>query len=345
LHLDNIFFSLSCEHPTLPRAEVSAILEAENIPFKVKFSIPGVYRIEAPLSSISVIVKRASMVFSGCREIVFCKGNYNSIFNTCKSVDWSFLRGRRFLVRVRRVMGSCSGVSTILLERKIGSIIYNSLDGEASVDLHNPKFLLQGVLSEGFFILGLVLGRVKRGKFNARRPKFRPFHHPSSLDPFICRLFVNLSRARMGSLFLDPFCGSGGFLIEAAMIGCKVIGLDVDKAMIKGCKLNMKYYGLNPLSLVKGDARHLPFRKVNCIATDPPYGRSASTKGLSLKELLADFFSEVSAVLVRGGHICIASPSNIDLTSMGLNSGFTLVETHMMRVHKSLTRIICVFKR
>jgi len=63
LYLDNIFFSLSCEHPTLPRAEVSAILEAENIPFKVKFSIPGVYRIEAPLSSISVIVKRASMVF------------------------------------------------------------------------------------------------------------------------------------------------------------------------------------------------------------------------------------------------------------------------------------------
>ena len=122
------------------------------------------------------------------------------------------------------------------------------------------------------------------------------------------------------------------------------MGLDVDKLMVDGSEINLRYYVSEPWNLILGDAKNLPLRAVDCIATDPPYGRSASTKGWKLNLLLRRFLEEASSLLRKGGYLCLGAPSTVDLSSLGVDAGFKLVESHRMRVHKNLTRVVCVFK-
>lgn len=342
--MDNIFFRLSCEYPSLSLSEVRAIMEAERIPYKFKNSPPCIFRVLMPIDHVDIILKRSSMTLFGAKELVFCTADHENIIKSCKDVDWAFISGRSFCVRVKRLLASSTNLSTKMLEIEIGRLINNSLGGSAYVNLENPDVTIIGVLSGGYFILGVLIGESSRRTFHSRWVGSRPFIHPSSLNPIISRLFVNLCRARRGSIFLDPFCGSGGFLIEAALIGCEVIGLDIDEKMIHGCKRNMNFFGFNNFHLMLGDARNLPFRFVNYVATDPPYGRTASTKGTNLKYLLLDFLKDIRDLLSKDGYLCLAAPSNVGLSNLGLDVGFNLVESHLMRVHKSLVREICVFK-
>ncbi|MEM2136376.1 MAG: methyltransferase domain-containing protein [Candidatus Methanomethylicia archaeon] len=342
--MENIFFRLSCEHSSLPIAEIKAIMEAENIPYKHKFSPPCTLRVSMPLNYVDVVLKRSSMTLFCAKELVFCDAEYKSIIKSCRDVDWSFLSGKSFYVRVKRVLSSSMMLSTRILELEIGRIINDSLHGCAHVNFKSQDITIIGILSGDNFILGIFLGESSRSVFHSRWVGYRPFIHPSSLDPITSRLFVNLCRVRRGNVFLDPFCGFGGLLIEAALIGCEVIGLDVDEKMIRGCKSNMEFLGINRFHLILGDARSLPLKSINYVATDPPYGRTASTKGMNLKILLLNFLEEMKVLLSKNGYVCLAAPINIGLSYLGLNAGFNLVESHLMKVHKSLIREICVFK-
>jgi tRNA (guanine10-N2)-dimethyltransferase len=155
---------------------------------------------------------------------------------------------------------------------------------------------------------------------------------------------VNLSGARPGSRFLDPFVGSGGLLIEASLVGCDTIGIDIVLEMVKGSKTNLQSLRSSWQSVCLGDARHLPIREVDAVATDPPYGRSSSTRGRETQALVEDFLGEVSTILKTGSKICLSVPSDVHVN--GIASGhLKTVEEHLMRVHRSLTRKITVFSK
>ncbi len=340
-----LFFILSGEHPTLPPAEVKAILEAEEVNYILVRERPHLIEIEAPISACERVCSRASMTLQCCIKLFECNANYEDIYRACRNVEWSFIGDKSYAVRVKRIRGASPEISTRILEREIGAIIYGKLGCRAKVNLVNPEILIQGILIDDQFLLGLSIKKIKRGVFELRRPKYRPFFHPSSLNAIISRLFVNLSRAKRGEVFLDPFCGAGSFLIEASLIGCQVIGLDVDQAMVEGARINLVHFNVSPIALIHGDAKHLPLKCVDSIATDPPYGRSASTRGLSVGELIERFLYEAGNILRRGRFMCIASPSTLDLEGMAKSAGFRVVELHSMRVHKSLTRLIAVLSK
>ena len=68
------------------------------------------------------------------------------------------------------------------------------------------------------------------------------------------RALVNMSGAIPGEWILDPFCGTGGTLIEASLIGCRAAGTDADPEMIAGSRINL------PAAMTgTADARYLPF--------------------------------------------------------------------------------------
>ena len=93
------------------------------------------------------------------------------------------------------------------------------------------------------------------------------------------------------------------------------------------------------------DARYPPVAKVDCIVTDPPYGRSASTLGASTIRIVEDFLSAVGDKIPRGRRICMASPKTIRIADAGEKAGFKHLESHFVYVHRSLTREIVVFER
>jgi len=153
-----------------------------------------------------------------------------------------------------------------------------------------------------------------------------------------------LARVPMVGTLLDPFCGTGGVLLEAAELGLRGVGIDREKGMVMGTRTSLRSAGSAP-DLAVADAGRLPLRPgtVHGIATDPPYGRAASTRGEAIDRLYGRAFQAFAELLPRGGHLAIVLPSEkwIERGSKSLE----LVEAHALRVHRSLVRHFCVFVR
>lgn len=241
-------------------------------------------------------------------------------------------------VRSRRVGESALKVSTSAISRKVGAVLARN----RRVDLDKPEVLLRILISDRLHFLR-VKEEVDRRQFDARKVGERPFFSPISLHPRLARALVNLTRVRRGEILLDPFCGTGGILIEASLIGVKVLGSDVSPVMIKGCERNLRHFRapFERLEVVDvGDILET-FGRVHAIATDPPYGRAASTRREGVHHLYRRAMIAMRDALISGGWLALVQPLPCPQPSDQL----VQVEAHIQRVHRSLTRNYCVFRR
>ena len=340
-----LFFLVSGEHQTLPVSEVQAILEAEGIKYRILENLTQVLRLEVDPNSVEPIKFRSALTRVCCREIFNCEANISEILANISSGSMEeFIEGDSFAVRVRRVKGVTPELVRVELERKLGEQILKTVK-TSRVNLSNPQKTFFGVLTDKRFIFGLKTAEIIPKPFSERRPRRRPFFHPTAMPAKLARVMVNLAQPRMGDLVLDPFCGTGGMLVEAGLIGCRVVGFDAKPHMLRGGLKNLLHYGINLEGVAIADARYPPVAKVDCIVTDPPYGRSASTLGASTIRIVEDFLSAVGDKIPRGRRICMASPKTIRIADAGEKAGFKHLESHFVYVHRSLTREIVVFER
>ncbi len=342
---NSLYFFLSGEHPTLPKAEIKSIMEAEKIDFKTIGEADQLLRAKAPFEALKKTSSRSGMCKSCGSEILFCKNELDTIVKAAKEVDFSELieARERYSVRIARVAEASRNLSASMIEGKIGKIIKERVKS-SKVDLANPTKRFFGILTEDKFLLGLNFFE-KEKNLAKRGPRKRPAFHPSTMDPKLARCIVNLSRAREDSLLLDPFCGVGGILIEAGMMGCRILGCDLNTKMIKGTIRNLEHFNLEYEGIILADARKNAFKPAESIATDPPYGKDSSLLGVELTELFRDFLFSAHDSLENNGHISISSPKGANISNFGEEAGLTPVETHNLYVHRSLTREILVFKR
>jgi len=340
-----LFFLVSGEHQTLPVSEVQAILEAEGIKYRILENLTQVLRLEADPNSVEAIKFRSALTRVCCREIFNCEANISEILANISSGSMEeFIEGDSFAVRVRRVKGVTPELVRVELERKLGEQILKTVK-TSRVNLSNPQKTFFGVLTDKRFIFGLKTAEIIPKPFSERRPRRRPFFHPTAMPAKLARVMVNLAQPNKGDLVLDPFCGTGGMLVEAGLIGCRVLGFDAKPHMLRGGLKNLLHYGINLEGVAIADARYPPVAKVDCIVTDPPYGRSASTLGASTIRIVEDFLSAVGDKIPRGRRICMASPKTIRIADAGEKAGFKHLESHFVYVHRSLTREIVVFER
>ncbi|MCK4491900.1 MAG: methyltransferase, partial [Candidatus Altiarchaeales archaeon] len=177
--------------------------------------------------------------------------------------------------------------------------------------------------------------------FNQRRPHMRPYFHPTSLHPKMARLAVNLAKVKKGDVVLDPFCGTGGILIEAGLMGLEVKGLDIDGRMVDGCRRNLGFYGLSG-EIEERDALSLDEEgEVDAIVTDLPYGRGSFLTERNLTEFYGRFMKSAGAILKEGSYMVLIAPD--DLSSE--ISEFEITGRFPWYVHKSLTRRIYVLRK
>jgi tRNA (guanine10-N2)-dimethyltransferase len=343
-----LFFLVSGENPTLPFSEVKSILSAEGYNYQVLGELTQLLRVESDLGCIEAIKFRSALAKACCLEIFNCKANLNEILSKAKETDFTLFlsEGETFAVRILRVRGSSSEISCLMLEQKIGEIIFKKNIKNLRGNLKNPNKMFLGVLTDGMFFFGLRIAEIKHKDLLERGPRRRIFFHPAAMTAKVARCMVNLAQARAGCLILDPFCGTGSLLIEAGLIGCRIIGFDIKRRMVDGSLRNLRFFGIEPDFLAVADARSLPLRaeSVDCIVTDPPYGSAASTFGFTTKDLIEGFFSSANSFIKKGGMICIAAPKNIGIRDIGEKYGFKHLESHFIYVHRRLTREIAVFK-
>jgi tRNA (guanine10-N2)-dimethyltransferase len=230
------------------------------------------------------------------------------------------------------------------LENYLGKhILQNSPN--TRVNLKTPDKTFIGILTSGKLVFGIKLAEARIKTFSERRPRKKPFFHPSAMPSKLARCMVNLAHAKTGSLVLDPFCGTGSTLIEAALINCRVLGVDAQKRMIVGCRKNLRHFGVTAEGLVVADARDLPLTALDCVVTDPPYGRSASTLRSTTQAVVEAVLVSSLSLLAKGQRICIASPKTLHISRLGVQLGYRHVESHFAYVHRTLTREIAVFER
>ncbi len=341
-----LFFLVSGEHATLPVSELKAILEAEGHSYDIVDRFRQVVRVEAALGCIKPIVRRSALTRVCCAEILCTEAETGKILRQSRlaSFEKHVKKGESFVVRVRRIGESAPDVDSVELEREIGAAIWDKVKG-VRVNLRAPDVTFFGVLTGGVFVLGRKVAEIIPKAFVERGPRRRPFFHPSAMQAKLARCMVNLAQPRAGELVLDPFCGTASMLIEAGLIGCRVVGFDVQWRMVRGSLRNLDRYGVEADGVLRADARCPPVRAVDCIVTDPPYGRSAKTLGREVSDIVENFLRVATDCIAHGRRVCIAFPKSVGIRKLAEGSGFKVVESHYVYVHRSLTREVAVLER
>lgn len=341
-----LFFLLSGEHESLPLSELRAILDAEDYDYEVLEKLEQVARVEADQNCVGTIMRRAALTRICGLELVNCRADMTDIVKAARSVSLCEMLAKEesFAVRVRRVRNSASNVNLMAVERTLGELVLSKVDS-ARVSLRKPDKTFFGILTSDRFVFGLKLGEISAKPFVERRPRRRPFFHPSAMQAKLARCMVNLAKPRIGDLVVDPFCGTGGMLIEASLIGCDVLGLDILRRMAKGALRNLAHFGVKPDGLIIADTRSMPITRIDCVVTDPPYGISSTTLKRTTKQLVEELLTSVHGILKKGQRICMASPKTLKIREVGMALGFKHLESHFVYVHRSLTREIVVFEK
>lgn len=335
-----IYVYLSGEHKTLPKAEVLAIAEAEEVDVKVLLDMDQLLVLYSPSELIELIKLRSA--YSRKIGTVLWLGHSKDL-----------LTGIRETVEVLKHRD----VSSIKMDYRD---LRNLSEGPKYDDVvkefvrsgiklvKNSDSVVDIIISQGVAIVGLRRYEIKIKDFLSRWASERPVYLPGALNPDISRIFVNLSRAsiKKGTTYYDPFCGTGSFLLEACYMGLRYLGSDIDEKYVAAASRNLRGYGCEPEVLV-ADACRMPVHEVGTIGTDMPYGRQTKPHGIDIQRLIECFLENAETVLKKGSYLVFAQDIRFEnVIYRALNRlSFKLVEIHRNWVHGSLTRNIYVLQR
>lgn len=337
---------LSREHPSLPRAELEAVLQTEGVTYQIVKDENGLIVLEIPdkfMKAIPEVAQRLSFTHEIFQVLI--KTPETQLATGAKKYPWNNVITSNYAVRVKKMDGY-SNINTTVLEREIGGIIKEKVDEGVGVRLENPSIFVRIVLLNKMALIGNRIVKISKKHFFELKPHKRPFFYPGSMSPKLARCMVNLTHIKKGETLLDPFCGTGGILIEAGIIGSRVIGTDIDYKMVKGTIENLQHCGISDYHVFCEDARKLELPdKVDAIVTDPPYGISASTRGAKSHELYNQSMKSLEKLLKDDGLICLATPHYLDLNEVLEGTSFQIVKQHHIRMHKSLTRVISILEK
>ena len=331
-------FELSKEHTTLPTSEVLSCLKAEGIKFETIVSNNDILIIETSNEDDRVkrLSDRLSFTFY-IDEFLFSSSlSIDEIEEKAKkiSIDYDGSIAVKYKNRSEKI--NSQGIV-----KKLAEIFSKN----RTVTLNNPDIEIRCFITDDQAYVGIKTGEINRSNFEERKVQHRPFFSPISLHPKLARALVNLSDIRKNETLLDPFCGTGGILLEAGLIGVNIVGSDIEKKMINGCRQTLDFFKIKNYSLFCSDIGEIKnhIKNVDAIVTDLPYGKSTTTKGEDIKKLYQRSFEEMSNILKEKGRAVIGL-SNKESVDLG-NKYFTLLETHGFKAHKSLTRYFAVYEK
>jgi 23S rRNA G2445 N2-methylase RlmL len=147
---------------------------------------------------------------------------------------------------------------------------------------------------------------------------------PAASHPTIAAALARVAGARGDDVVWDPFVGSGGEVVERALLGPyrSLLGTDIDERALAAARENIAAAGLTA-TIDRADALvHAP-EHVTLIITNPPMGRRASRlKGLA--DALDRFVAHAAEVLKPGGRLVWIAPWPKRARAAGERAGMVL---------------------
>ncbi|MFA5888052.1 MAG: DNA methyltransferase [Candidatus Nanoarchaeia archaeon] len=311
-------FLISGENPELAKAEMELFADA-----KIKEHAGSSVIAEAsPFEN-----NRLAYTKVLCKYLFSCKKE--ELAEQVKNYAWNKVYKDNFYVHIHHEEQGQA--------RKLADIIWNTLE-KPKVSFDNPKTEIDFIFEKDKVFCGLRIYENKE-KFDARKAHKRPGFSPISLHPKLARALVNMTRINKGETLLDPFCGTGGILLEAGLMKIKCIGSDIAEDMLEKAEINLKSFKIKNYKLMKADAKKIKL-KCNAIATDPPYGKASSLRKQNMKKLYSDFLSNAYKILSKKSRVAIIFPNRLSIKSK-----FKILRKIDVPIHKSLTRTINILEK
>jgi len=281
-----------------------------------------------------------------------------NIAKDIKSFNWQEIYKKNFCVRVHSLDNTPTnrkGWGGGTAEKELASKIWKTLKNP-KVNLKNPKTSIEFFIKENKIYAAKLVKELKQN-FEQRKAHKKPELHPTALNPKLARALINLAGAQKE--IMDPFCGAGGILIEAGLIGLKPIGYDLYKIMVKKAKINLEHFKIKNYKLINQDALNIK-KKYNYIITDVPYGLNSAiwtrkgnkNKKIPLKQNnrkqslkdLEDFYLKFLKVLkkILKNKAVVIFPHYVNYKKLIKQANLNIEKEFSQYIHRSLTRKITV---
>jgi tRNA (guanine10-N2)-dimethyltransferase len=255
--------------------------------------------------------------------------------NCMRDFDWHSVYKKSFSVRVTNLTKSVSPWK----ESELADFIWDSVE-EPKVDLEHSQTPIELIVTDKKVFCGLLLEESGE-EFSARRGHLRPENHPTTMSPKIARACVNLTGVDTGHTVFDPFCGTGGILIEAGLMRFKTVGYDIDEEMLKRCQHNLEFFKVKRFSLARRDSTKID-ELMDYVVTDLPYGLHSSATD-SIDSLYRDFLKVLGKNLKFKAVVMF--PHFIDRKGLIEGAGLVAECEFAIPVHSSLTRYVVVIRK
>jgi tRNA (guanine10-N2)-dimethyltransferase len=324
-------FELGGENKELAKTEALELLKTEDYRPKKGFEEDQIAIIKVSKELTLKTIRRLGMT-KRVSKIILSSGQKN-IWKVIEQLPLLELGKSSFAIRQ-----ICKNEVS---ERKIAVKIGERISIDNKIDLDNPDVKI--LFYTGSRTIISILEENSATSYKScleHHVRYRPYFSPISIHPRIARSMVNLANCSPNDTVLDPFCGTGGILIEAADMEMEAKGIDLLEKMVVNSKGNLKHFGLEG-KIEKGDVEESKNQSFEAIVTDPPYGIASSTGGEKISELLQRTMNIFTEAIENGKRIvmAISNPELIQTTN------FKKIYQFEWYIHKSLTRHILVLEK
>ncbi|MEK6949480.1 MAG: DNA methyltransferase [Nanoarchaeota archaeon] len=355
-------FVLSKAMPDLAAAEALALTNAKE--FKLFGNV-----LIINLKNEKIIGKLAErLAYTNYVCSLLFESSYKDFIENMENFGWDKVYKGSFCVRVHKITQIKNSsikkinknyniknpeIDKLYPEKELASFVWRKVKNP-KVDLENPKTRIDIFFAEKRIYCCLLLKKVDE-YYESRRSHLRPMPSPISLHPRLAKAMVNLTGAGEGEIILDPFCGSGGILIEAGLMGLRTEGFDISRKMIWKSMVNLRHYGIKDCKLGAKDFFKIK-KKYRYIVADFPYGLNTAIMGnvrvtksnrKQIKQYLDKFYSgiikKLEKILLKKAVVIF--PSYFNYNKFIKKSKLKLINEFDSYVHGNLTRKIVVLEK
>ncbi|XP_065593219.1 THUMP domain-containing protein 2 isoform X2 [Cyrtonyx montezumae] len=204
-----------------------------------------------------------------------------------------------------RVSCRCSGaIAKILTSQEIGRAVGIALRKQFGwrADLRAPDLEIFLHLNDIHSVVGIPLFRLPLAN--------REYIKTAGLRSTVAWAMASLAEISVGAFVLDPMCGLGTILLEAAKEWPEACywGTDTSDSQLEGASMNIKTAGLNDkIELFKASVKALPLpsESFDAVISDIPFGRKFKiTKDIQflpdiLQEMERPMETQVLLLIIR----------------------------------------------
>ncbi|XP_073338175.1 THUMP domain-containing protein 2 [Pagrus major] len=203
-----------------------------------------------------------------------------------------------------RISCKCTGsLSRYFSSQEVSKVIGVGLSRQLGwkTDLKNPQLEVNVYLSDDHCLMGIPLTRLPLAN--------RSYIKTTGLRSTVAWAMTSLAQIQPGFCVVDPMCGVGTILIEAAQEhkAARFLGVDIDDGQLQKANENIAFAELgNRIHLLKASSMVLPLpsASVDAVVCDLPFGRKFGTK-TNMAANLPLIVTEMERVLCPGGTLVL----------------------------------------